>query len=65
MIWPTDCYIEKTTQNTITFYLKFDDFSDICYMNKRGCFDIELQSLEVKAFIDYKDAKKGSIIYEF
>lgn len=65
LIWPTDCYIEKPTQDTIIFYLKFDDFSDICYMNKRGCFDIELNSLEVKVFIDYKDLIEDFIIYSF
>ena len=34
-------------------------------MNKRKCFDIELDSLEVKVFIDYKDAIEDSIIYSF
>lgn len=65
LIWPTKCYIEKPTKDSIIFYLKFDDFSDICYMNKRKCFDIELDSLEVKVFIDYKDAIEDSIIYSF
>jgi len=63
LIWPTKCYIEKPTEDSINFYLKFDDFSDICYMNKRNCFDIELKSLEVKVFIEYKDAIEDSIIY--
>ena len=31
-------------------------------MNKRECFDIELNSLEVRVFIDYKDVIKDSII---
>lgn len=65
LIWPTDVYIEKPTKDSIVFYLKFADFTNICYMNKRGCFDINLDSLEVKVFIDYKDAKEDSIIYSF
>ena len=34
-------------------------------MNKRNSFDIIPNSLEVKILINYKDALKGSIIYEF
>ena len=65
LVWPTDVYIEKPTDDSIIFYLKFDDFSDACYMNKRKSFDIELNSLEVRVFIDYKDVVKDSIIYNF
>ena len=33
-------------------------------MNKKGHFDIPLNSLQVKVYINYKDAKEGKIIYE-
>lgn len=65
LVWPTDVYVEKPTKDSIIFYLKFDDFSDVCYMNKREGFDIELNSLEVRVFIDYKDVINDSIIYSF
>lgn len=65
LVWPTDVYVEKPTKDSIIFYLKFDDFSDVCYMNRRKCFDTELNSLEVRVFIDYKDVIKDSIIYSF
>ncbi len=64
LIWPTDCYIKKPTDDSIIFYLKFDDFSNICYMNKKKCFDIELESLEVNVNINYKDVIGKSIIYK-
>lgn len=64
LIWPTDCYIKKPTDDSIIFYLKFDNFSDICYMNKKNCFDIELESLEVNININYKDVIGKSIIYK-
>ncbi|MCI8575702.1 MAG: hypothetical protein HFI09_04455 [Bacilli bacterium] len=65
LIWPTNCYIEKLTKDSIIFYLDFNDFSDICYMNKRNGFDIDLKSIEVKIYINYNDAKEGSIIYAY
>lgn len=65
LILPTDCYCEKLSKDSIIFYLKFDNFSDACYMNKRGYLDIELKSLECKIFIDYKDIAGNSIVYEF
>lgn len=34
-------------------------------MNKRKGFDTELNYLEVRDFIDYKDDRKDSIIYSF
>lgn len=33
-------------------------------MNKRGHFDIPLDSLEVKVYINYRDAKEGKIVYQ-
>ncbi len=66
LIWPTNCWVEKVSDDSIYFHLIFNELLDTTtFMNKRGHFDIELRSLEIKAFIDYKDAKKGSIIYEF
>lgn len=65
LIWPTDVYIEKQTKDSIIFYFKFEDFSDACYINKRNCFDIELNSLEVKVNINYKDVQENSIVYRF
>lgn len=47
LIWPTTCYIEKTTINSIRFYFKFDDFTGACYMNMRGHLDTKLESLEI------------------
>lgn len=54
LIWPTTCYIEKTTINSIRFYFKFDDFSDACYMNMRGHLDTELESLEINVSVEYE-----------
>lgn len=66
LIWPSRCYVEKISDNYISFYLKFNDLSDtVTYMNKRSRFDIELNSFEVKVFIDYKDVIGDSIIYNF
>ena len=65
LIWPTDVYIEKQTKDSIIFYFKFEDFSDAYYINKRNCFDIELNSLEVKVNINYKDVQENSIVYRF
>lgn len=62
--YPLWCWV-RCYNNICHFYLKFDDFSDVCYMNKRGRFDTKLKSLEVRAFIDYKDVIKDSIIYSF
>lgn len=52
LIWPTTCYIEKTTINSIRFYFKFDDFTGACYMNMRGHLDTKLESLEINVIIN-------------
>ena len=66
LIWPTKSYVEKLTNDYLCFYFKFENISEtITYMNKRNCFNILPNFLEVKIFIDYKDAKKNSIVYEF
>ena len=54
LIWPTTCYIEKTTINSIRFYFKFDDFTDACYMNMRGHLDTKLESLEINVNVEYE-----------
>ena len=65
LIWPTKSYVEKLTNDYLCFYFKFENISEtITYMNKRNCFNILPNFLEVRIFIDYKDAKNGSIIYE-
>ena len=64
LIWPSNSYVEKISDDSICFNLEFKNLSNSThYMNKRGCFDIQLNSLEAKVFIDYKDAIDDSIIY--
>lgn len=64
LIWPTVCLAEKITENLLYFHIEFRNLiNETHYMNKRGHFDIELNSLECKVFIDYKDAIGDSIIY--
>lgn len=64
LIWPSSCYVEKISDDSICFNLEFKNLSNSTrYMNKRDCFDIKLNSLEVKVFIDYKDAIDDSIVY--
>ena len=66
LIWPTESYVEKINDDSLYFYFSFHDIAkNITYMNKRNSFDIIPNSLEVKILINYKDALKGSIIYEF
>ena len=66
LIWPTESYVEKINDDSLYFYFSFHDIAkNITYMNKRNSFDILPNSLEVKILINYKDAHKGSIIYEF
>lgn len=56
LIWPTKNFVEKISDDLICFYLEFKDLSNTThYMNKRGYFDIKLNSLIVKVYIDYKD----------
>lgn len=65
LICPSLCYVEKSN-DSLSFYLKFKNLSStIHYMNKRNCFDIKPDSLEIKVFIDYKDAIGDAIIYEY
>lgn len=66
LIWPSNRYVEKISDDLIYFYFEFKDIHNtVCYMNKRECFDIDLNSLEVKVSIDYRDASNVAIIYEF
>ncbi len=66
LIWPSSCYVEKVNDNTICFFLEFNKSDDnITYMNKRGFFDIEINYLKVKVYINYEDAKGNSIVYTY
>ena len=66
LIWPTKSYVEKITNDSLCFYFNFANISEtITYMNQKNSFNILPNFLEVKVFIDYKDATKGLIIYEY
>lgn len=66
LILPTQCYVEKIINDSLSFYFDFENMAEtIHYMNQRNCFDIVPHSLEIKVLIDYNDAKNGSIIYEY
>ncbi len=52
LIWPTVCYVERKTIDSLIFYFKFDDFSNACVMNKNNKLDIELESLEIRVYAD-------------
>ena len=61
LIWPTKSYVEKLTNDYLCFYFKFENISEtITYMNKRNCFNILPNFLEVKIFIDYNNTKKDA-----
>ena len=61
LIWPTKSYVEKFINDYLCFYFKFENISEIItYMNKRNCFNILPNSLEVKVFIDYNNTKKDA-----
>lgn len=64
LIWPSVCNVEKISADSICFNLEFKDLQNTThYMNNRGHFDIELHSLKINIYINYKDAVKNSIIY--
>lgn len=66
LILPSNCFVEKINNHSLYFDLEFDDLANTThFMNRRGCFDIELNSLEVKVLVDYNDAIEDSIIYKF
>ena len=68
LVWPTYYVTKKISEDIICFDLKFDDLLDeknICYMNKSGCFNEPLYNIQVKVYIDYRDAKDGMIVYEY
>lgn len=52
LIWPTTCYVDRITIDSLVFYFKFDDFSNACVMNKNNKLDFELKSLEIKVYSD-------------
>lgn len=68
LVWPTKSYVQKLAENKIIFYFKFENLNDMnlnnmCYMNKSGKFDIEIKNLEVKTYVNYEDAKNGTVKY--
>lgn len=68
LLWPNKSLVKKISDDIICFNIEFVNISnnkDTCYMNKRGCFDIPLVSLEVKALINYQDVSNNSIKYKF
>lgn len=66
LINPTNCFIKKIKDAYLGFYFEFKNLvTETCYMNKKCRFDINLNSLEVKIYINYKDDINGLIIYEF
>ena len=55
LIWPSNSYVEKISDDSICFNLEFKNLSNSThYMNKRGCFDIQLNSLEAKVLLIIK-----------
>ncbi len=65
LIIPSESYVEKINDKELCFYFNFKKKAqNICYMNERNRFDIMLNSLEARVFIDFKDAKDGFIIYD-
>ena len=65
LIWPTNSYVKRVTNDSLCFYFHFENISEtITYMNQRNAFDIVPSSLEVKVLLNHKDAKNGSIVYE-
>lgn len=64
LIFPSSSYVGKISDNYIFFDLEFKNLSNtVQYMNKKNGFDIKLNSLEVKVYIDTKDAIGNSIVY--
>ena len=55
LIWPTNTSTERISDTLYSLYFEFNNISNnVCYMNKRGYFDIELNSLKCKIYIDKK-----------
>lgn len=66
LILPSCAGLEKLSNDVVCFYFSFENLSrEAHYMNKRGCFDIKLESLDVKVFVNYKDVLENAIIYNF
>ena len=65
LIWPTISSVKKIDENKIVFYFEFKDLKNICFMNKREKFDISIESLSIKVYINYKDVKNKIIKYIF
>lgn len=66
LICPSKSQVEKISEDVLFFSIEFNDLANKTqYMNKRECFDINLNTLKVDILIDYKDVSNASIIYEF
>lgn len=66
LVCPSKSVVEKINDTTLCFYFNFKDiFNSVTYMNKRGCFDVKLESLEIKVCVDYKAAIDGTIVYNY
>lgn len=68
LIWPNKSLVNKISDDIIYFNFSFNNITnnkDTCYMNKRGCFDILVDSLEITVSINYQDVSNNSIMYKF
>jgi len=66
LILPTNCFVKKVTEDLLFFHMNFGNLGkEVHFMNRKNRFDIELKSLEVEVYINYKDAKGDSILYNF
>lgn len=64
LVWSNIGYVKRIDNDCLCFHFIFENLdSTIHYMNMRGCFDIVPRNLEVKVFLNSKDAKDGAIIY--
>lgn len=65
LINPSVSYVEKPSENELSFYFKFDDFKDIVYMFDTNKFDLNISKLEIKVSFNYKDFENDKIIYKY
>lgn len=66
LISPSISLVEKINKDIFCFTFKFENLDNkTCYMNTRKHFDIKLESLKCKIYLDNKDAKDGIILYKY
>ncbi len=66
MIWPIISNVKRIENDIYALNFKFENIdSDVCYMNKRKCFDIKLDSLECNILVNIKDARNNVILYKY